>query len=127
MDRNCIFHKQVPMQIVYDLLDIFCSKHDSLYIVDNNVYKTMVFRGHHIPFLHDLKEYYHPNKHIYLNREFTYKSFTTILRQICHSNKILFHTKMQYNHSDYSILYMIPKNKSIVEKNFSELLYEQNM
>jgi|LauGreDrversion2_3_1035106.scaffolds.fasta_scaffold03037_3 hypothetical protein len=125
---SSVFHKQVPMQIVYDLLDLFCNKHDSLYIVDHNMYKKMVYLGNHIPFLLDLKEYYHEKHYHYLNRDFTYKSFTNILRQICRSHHYTFQTKMQYNHSNYSILYIIPKqNTSVVEKNFSELLYEQNM
>lgn len=108
-----VFSKQIPMQLLYDLLDPYCTNHESQYIVDENVYKKMVFTGNHIPFLQALKEYYHPAKQKYLTREFTYKSFTNIIRQICRSHDYPFYTKMQYNHSQYTILYFVQKPRQV--------------
>jgi len=112
-----MFSKPIPMQLLYDLLESHCSRNDMHYIIDDNVYKQIVFVGTHIPFLQDLKEYYDPSKHRYLIRDFTYKSFTNIIRQICRSNDHPFYTKMQYNHSQYTILYFIqkPRQREMVE------------
>lgn len=108
-----VFSKLIPMELLYELLEPYCTYNESQYIVDENVYKKMVFMGNHIPFLQDLKEYYHPSKQKYLTREFTYKSFTNIIRQICRSHNYPFHTKMQYNHSHYTILYFVQKPRQV--------------
>ena len=109
-----VFSKQIPMQILYDLFEPECTYHDTHYIIDENMYKKMVFTGNHIPFLQALKEYYHPSKQKYLTREFTYKSFTNIIRQICRSHHYPFYTKMHYNHSQYTILYFLQKPRQMV-------------
>ena len=107
---NYVFTKEIPMPLLFELLEPLCVIYDTQHIVDENVYKKMIFTGAHVPFLKRLKEYYHKSKHNYLTREFTYKSFTNILRQICRSHKHPFYTKMQYNHSNYTILYFIRKD-----------------
>ena len=104
-----VFSKQVPIEMLHEFLESLCGQHDTQYVIDENVYRHMVFMGGHIPFLQTLKEYYLPSKHVYLTRELTYKSFTNILRQICRSHDYPFHTKMQYNHSQYNIMYFIQK------------------
>lgn len=102
-----LFCKQVPLSIIMQLLEKICIKTETVYIIDMNSYKKMLFFHYNEPFCQSLHEYYHESKKYYLTREFTYKSFTNIIRQICKSNEHAFYTKLEYNHSVYTILFFI--------------------
>jgi hypothetical protein len=102
-----LFCKQVPLYIMIQLLEKICIKTENAYIIDINAYKKMLFFHLNEPFCQSLQEYYHESKQYYLTREFTYKSFTNIIRQICKSNEHAFYTKIEYNHSVYTILFFI--------------------
>jgi len=102
-----IFRKDIPIQILYELLEKICTKNDNYFLVDNNSYKKMVFHGYHTEFLLILKDYYHNSKKYYIEREFTYNSFTNIIRQICKSNNNQFTSKIKYNASKYNIDYLV--------------------
>ena len=66
------------------------------------VYKELIQQ-----FIENCRSYYHISKRKYLDRKLTYNSFTTILRQICNSNKIIYTTKIKYDKSTYNIFYYI--------------------
>jgi len=102
-----IFKKNVPIEVLFLLLDQVCLKTDKYYLIDLNAFKKMVFHKLHEPFLTSLYEYYHISKHFYLTRDFTYNSFTNILRQICKSNTIMFTSNIKYNESKYNIDYFV--------------------
>lgn len=102
-----IFKEHVPLSILYNLLDLIALKKDNYYIVDLNAYKKMLYNEYHISFCENLKQYYHKGKHFYLERKMTYNSFTTILRQICKQEAIMFTSKINYNKSKYNIDYTI--------------------
>ena len=38
-----IFKKEIPIQLLYDLLEKICAKNDNYYMVDLNAYKKMLF------------------------------------------------------------------------------------
>lgn len=69
----------------------------------------MLFYNYHIDFLKELIPHYHLSKRFYLERELTYNSITTILRQICKSHELQIISKMKYSDSNYIIEYSIPK------------------
>jgi phosphomannomutase len=50
---------------------------------------------------------YHISKIFYVEREFKYNSFKTIVSQICKSNNILFSSQIKYNESKYNIHYFV--------------------
>jgi hypothetical protein len=102
-----IFRKEIPIQILYELLEKICIKNDNYFIVDINSYKKMIFHSYHSAFLITLKDYYHNSKKYYIEREFTYNSFTNIIRQICKSNNSQFTSKIKYNASKYNIDYLV--------------------
>jgi len=102
-----IFKKNVPIEILFLLLDQVCLKTEKYYLIDSNAFKKMVFHKLHEPFLTSLFEYYHISKQFYLTREFTYNTFTNILRQICKSNTIMFTSNIKYNESKYNIDYFV--------------------
>ena len=102
-----LFVKPVPIELLLELLDKICTKTDHFYMVDMNAYRKMIFHQYHTPFCESLTQYYHVSKRYYLTREFTYNSFTNILRQICKSNKHYFYTDLKYDYSIYTILFYI--------------------
>ena len=102
-----IFKKNVPTEQLFLLLEKVCLKTEKYYLIDLNAFKKMVFHKLHEPFLESLYEYYHVSKQFYLTREFTYNSFTNILRQICKSNAVMFTSNIKYNESKYNIDYFI--------------------
>ena len=72
-----------------------------------NAYRKMLFYSYYEEFCEKLKDYYHLSKQFYLERKMTYNSFTTILRQICKHNNIMFTSQIKYNESKYNIDYLI--------------------
>lgn len=102
-----IFKERVPLSILFSLLDNIALKKNNYYLFDMNAYKKMIYNEYHIQFCEDLKEYYHKGKQFYLDRQMSYNTFTTILRQICKHEAIMFTSKINYNKSKYNIDYTI--------------------
>ena len=102
-----IFKKMVPIEILYDLLEQICLKTDKYFFIDTNSFKKMLFHNLHLPFLETVIEYYHSSKKFYVERKFSYNSFTNIVRQICKSNDVLFTSQIKYNESKYNIDYFV--------------------
>lgn len=105
--RIQIFKKQVPIDILYSLLETMCIKTDKYYLIDMNAYRKMIFHDSHVDFCIIIKEYYYKAKTFYIDRKMTYKSFTNIVRQICKSNNIPYNSVIKYNESKYNIDYMV--------------------
>jgi len=102
-----IFKTCIPAEIMYVLLEQISIKNESYYIVDITAYKKMRFHNLHEPFLNTIIDYYHYSKKFYVEREFTYNSFTNIIRQICRVNNINFTSDIKYNGSKYHIDYFV--------------------
>jgi len=102
-----IFKKEIPPELLYDLCEKICLKTHNYYVIDTNAYKKMLFHKYHTDFIRELMNYYHSSKRYYIERELTYNSFTTIIRQICKSNLIQFTSQIKYNSSKYTIDYLI--------------------
>lgn len=107
--RPQLFKKIVPLGYLFALLDKICNKGLDYYIIDENVYKIMLFNDYNIAFLGEILPYYHTSKQYFVTREFTYSSFANLVRQICNSNHYEIIGMKQYNHSSYSIRYIINK------------------
>ena len=107
---NCqLFKKNVPLHLLFEFLDKICNRSLEFYLIDENVYKKMVYNRHDIDFLAEILPYYHKSKQYFVTRKFTYTSFANLIRQICNSNDYEIVGKKQYNHSTYSIRYIINK------------------
>jgi hypothetical protein len=102
-----IFKKNVPIHILYDLLEKICLKTERYYFIDNNAFKKMIHLELHTDFLKTITSYYHSSKIFYVEREFKYNSFKTIVSQICKSNNIIFTSQIKYNESKYNIHYFV--------------------
>jgi hypothetical protein len=102
-----IFKQNIPNNLIFDLLEVICLKNEKYYTFNIESYKRGVYKEIIQQFIENCRPYYHISKRKYLDRKLTYNSFTTILRQICNSNKIIYTTKIKYDKSVYNILYYI--------------------
>jgi hypothetical protein len=102
-----IFKKNVPNELFFNLLDSVCMKNEKHYTFNINAFKKGVFSNKIQDFLNECGSYYHVSKQKYLERKLTYNTFTTILRQICNFNKIIYTSQIKYDKSSYEITYYI--------------------
>lgn len=104
---NQIFKKQVPTDILFTLLNTICLKNQKHYTLNIDSYKRGIFKELIPKFISECIPYYHLSKRTYLERNITYNTFTTIIRQICNFNKITYTSKIIYDKSTYGIVYYI--------------------
>jgi hypothetical protein len=104
---NQIFKKQIPKEILFELLEKVCFKTAEYYFIDRNAYKKLIYYKLYAPFAESIAEYYHASKQFYVSRDLTYNSFVNIVRQICKSNGVSILSKQKYNESEYNIDYYI--------------------
>jgi hypothetical protein len=102
-----IFKKKISYELLFDLLEKICVKTDKYYFIDNNAYKKLIYNHYHEPFIRAIQDSYFYSKQFYVTRKMTYNSFTTIVRQICKSNNIMYRSEIKYNESEYNIDYFI--------------------
>ena len=105
-----IFRKNVPPNLLFDLLEIICLKTDKYYVIDLNAYRKLIFHDLHTKLANDMLEYYHVSKQFYATRKMTYTSFINIVRHICKNSNIMYSSQMRYNESKYNINYYIYYN-----------------
>jgi len=102
-----IFKKNIPNELLFNLLNEICLKNEKHYILNSNSFKKGLYTNSIYKFIDDCKSYYHISKKKYLERKLTYNSFATILRQICNFNRIIYTSQIKYDKSDYDIVYYI--------------------
>jgi DNA polymerase III gamma/tau subunit len=102
-----IFKNCVPNELLFDLLESICFKNEKYFILTMESFKKGVYKETIQQFFENCKQYYHISKRKYLERKVSYNSFTTILRQICNFNKIIYTSQIKYDKSSYNIVYYI--------------------
>lgn len=102
-----ILKKDIPKNILINILDKICNKQNNHYIINKIAYKKGEYLNILENFTNSLKEYYHSSKIFYLERKCTYSSFLTIIRHICKNNNISYISKILYDKSSYEIIYYI--------------------
>jgi len=102
-----IFKNNVPNELLDELLNDICFKNEKYYTFNVESFKKGVFKESIPKFLENCIQYYHLSKRKYLERKLTYRSFTTILRQICKANNITYTSQIKYDKSTYGIVYYI--------------------
>ena len=102
-----IFKENVPVNILFELLEKICLKTDKYYLIDNNAFKKLIYFKYNNDFIETVTPYYQESKKFYVTRKFSYNSFVNIVRQICKSNDNMFTSKIKYNESKYNINYFI--------------------
>ncbi len=104
---NQIFKDKMPSSTLYNLLDQICLRKEKYYFLDETAYRKMLFHNLHTGFIDALRPYYHTAKLFYLDRDFTYNSFTNIVRQVCKHLGIHFESEIKFCHSKYYINFFI--------------------
>lgn len=102
-----IFKKVVPNEMLFNLLEKICIKTDKYYLFNKNAFKKGIFNEYINQFVEECKPYYHASKFKYLEKSISYNSVTTIIRQICNMNKIVYTSQIKYERSLYDIIYYI--------------------
>lgn len=102
-----IFKNKVPNSFFFELLNKICLKNEKHYTFNLDAFKKGVYNEEIIQFFEICKPYYFLSKRKYLEKKLTYNTFSTILRQICNYNNIIYTSQIIYNKSSYSIVYYI--------------------
>jgi len=102
-----IFRASYPKNVFFEFLGKYCDNHNNQYVFSKDSFKRIKLAEEADPFCETLKKYYFKSKHIYLDREKTYKNFITIIRQICKYHTIPFTSNIKYSQSKYEIKYFI--------------------
>lgn len=111
-----VFIEKIPLKFLFELLDKICSSMEGrgveqgiriYYYISDYEYRKMVFDGLHIDFLKSIQSYYSPFFSRYYEREFTYNSFKTIVRQICKIHGIRHEKQNTVLHSEITVSYYI--------------------
>lgn len=101
------FHTALPNNIFFGFLEEVCLKTNKYYLFNNNSYRKMFYDNSNTIIYNEFKDilncYYNEDKLFYIEREMTYNRFTSILRQICKTNKIKYESKVKYTNSEYCI------------------------
>jgi hypothetical protein len=104
-----IFKKDVPNDLLFNLLEDICMKNDKHYILNLESFKKGLFNDSIQQFFEICKPYYHNSKKKYIEKKLTYNSFITVVRQICNYNKLTYISQIKYTKSSYDIVYIIYK------------------
>lgn len=109
LKKNQIFKTLVPKDTIWDFFQINFDDKDTHFVVNNILYKKMVYTNNIISFIETIKPYYYQSKKKYLERIMNYNYFLTIVRQLCNSYNILYSSRLRYDKSSYEIEYYIYK------------------
>ena len=102
-----IFQNNYPKDLFFKFLFDYCDVNNKQLIFSKESFKRIKLDDKQNEFCENLKKYYFPSKHHYLEREKNYKNFVTIIRQICKYHHIPFTSDIKYSKSKYEIKYFI--------------------
>ena len=114
--KSQIFSKEIPVNLLYKLLDNVTELEKQedksgnnleYYKINKIIFKKLEFHNLLTEFINNIKEYYYENKKFYLQREINYNNFLTIVRQICNLNNVFVAKKILYQRDTYTIEYYI--------------------
>jgi len=109
-----IFKKKIPNEYLFELLDKICVKNKDYYLINIISFKKGTYNNYIKDFFDLCRDYYHISKRKYIDKTITYNSFTTIVRQICNFNKIIYKNEIKYDRSSYDINYYVYFNVIII-------------
>lgn len=102
-----LFKIPPPKKILFDFLNKCCIFESNLYILEKSNYKSALLKGLTEPFIQELKPFYHNSKLFYIEQSNNFKSFVTIIRQLCKLYNIPINSTLQFSNSSYEIKYKI--------------------
>jgi hypothetical protein len=109
-----IFKKKIPNEYLFELLDKICVKNKDYYLINIISFKKGTYNNYIKDFFDLCRDYYHISKRKYIDKTITYNYFTTVVRQICNFNKIIYKKEIKYDRSSYDINYYVYFNVNII-------------
>lgn len=101
-----IFKANVPLEILYRVIHLYCVKKTDHYIIDEIFYRQLKFHTDiYQEWIDQICEYYHDSKRFYAERDITYNNLITMIRQICKTHRIMFSKKKCYRNCTYENVY----------------------
>lgn len=102
-----LFCKPMDMHELRAFLDKITHATNGSYLIGYHAFKKLVFHELHTEFRDLLRPYYHKSKQYYIERDLSYKSFITIIRQVCKYNGIQITSRVRYVESNYTNEYTV--------------------
>ena len=104
-----LFKKCIPKEVFIELLNNICNTNQDKYVLNNASFKKgMLDEYKYITtFFETIQNCYYLSKQRYVTNKITYKSFTTVLRQICKCHNMPYSSEINYVKSSYEIIYYI--------------------
>lgn len=93
--------------VVKLLKEICIYSKDNVYLFNNNAYKRLRLFKKVDYVINKLRPHYYDSKLFYLTRKMSYKTFSTIIRQLCKYADIELLSKIRYIYSSYIIEYTL--------------------
>lgn len=106
-----LFKLKLKKEDLYDFLDNISLKSNDNYVINNTVYKKAMFHDSINQYYDKIRENYFESKRYYVDKKITYRSFITVIRQVCRYLCIPFTSKINYSKSSYDITYYILKDE----------------
>lgn len=114
-----VFKKDVPVNVLFDLLEKICLKTEKYYFLDQNAFKKLLFHDLYVGFREELRPHYHVSKRFYIDRELTYRMFANVVRQLARTSNVRFDSEIKYHQSKYHVDYMVYHNGETTEQEVS--------
>ena len=102
-----IFRTDPPTTILEEFIREYGLQKGNYYTFSNASFKKARLEQKIEPFCAALEEFYFSSKKFYVTRKKTYKSFITIIRQLCKHRHIPFASTIKYSKSSYEMVYSI--------------------
>jgi len=105
--QHQLFKRLPPRKILFDFLNECCAFESDGYILEISNYKSALLKGKIQPFILEIRPFYHTSKLFYIEKANNFKSFVTIIRQLCKLYNIPINSKLLFSKSSYTIKYKI--------------------
>ena len=106
--RSQHFRRSVPADLLKTLLEAIAIKYGDDYVLNMGAFTKGQIYGHNATFINSLRPYYYPSKEKqYLDRELTYNTFITVVRQLCKYHRVRYRYAIIYEQSNYAIHHYI--------------------
>jgi hypothetical protein len=109
-----IFRKEVPLELLYKILEVVAEKYEDYYLITKVCYKKADYNNKIKDFLIELKDYYFQSKVYFVERKLDYIKFIRIIKQLCNYHNIVCNNKFNYSSSHYEIDYYIYLKPKII-------------
>jgi hypothetical protein len=107
-----LFKLKLDKADLYNFLNKITSESNDNFIINNVIYKKAVFHNYINEYYDIIRPCYYESKRYYVDKKITYRSFITVIRQICRYLCIPFTSKINYMKSTYEISYYVPKDEN---------------